>query len=61
VLKTLQLFPGYKKDEKAHWLYVRGGESDQNLLILDDATVYNANHLFGFFRYLTAMPSKALR
>jgi outer membrane receptor protein involved in Fe transport len=30
-------------------LYIRGGGPDQNLIILDDAVVYNANHLFGFF------------
>ena len=30
-------------------LYVRGGGPDQNLIILDGATVYNAQHLFGFF------------
>lgn len=50
VLKTLQLFPGIQKGrEGSTGLYVRGGGPDQNLLILDDATVYNANHLFGFF------------
>ncbi|WP_077919271.1 TonB-dependent receptor [Spirosoma sp. 209] len=50
VLKTLQLLPGVQKglDGQAG-LHVRGGGADQNLLILDDAPVYNANHLFGFF------------
>lgn len=50
VLKVLQLMPGVQKGtEGQSGLYVRGGGPDQNLLILDDATIYNANHLFGFF------------
>lgn len=50
VLKTLQLMPGVQKgNEGFSGLYVRGGGADQNLIILDDATVYNASHLFGFF------------
>lgn len=50
VLKTLQLMPGVQKGtEGTAGIYVRGGGPDQNLIILDDATVYNANHLFGFF------------
>lgn len=49
VLKALQLMPGVKKgNEGAAGIYVRGGGADQNLLILDDAIVYNAFHLFGF-------------
>lgn len=50
VIKALQLLPGVQKGtEGSAGLYVRGGGPDQNLIILDDATVYNANHLFGFF------------
>lgn len=50
VLKTLQLMPGVQSGtEGSSGIYVRGGGPDQNLLILDDAPVYNANHLFGFF------------
>lgn len=50
VLKSLQLMPGVQKGtEGQSGLYVRGGGPDQNLIILDDAVVYNANHLFGFF------------
>lgn len=50
VLKVLQLMPGVQKgSEGQSGIYVRGGGPDQNLLILDDATVYNASHLFGFF------------
>jgi hypothetical protein len=49
-LKVIQLMPGVQKgSEGTSGLYVRGGGPDQNLIILDDATVYNAYHLFGFF------------
>lgn len=50
VMKVLQLMPGVQKgSEGSSGLYVRGGGPDQNLIILDDAIVYNASHLFGFF------------
>ncbi len=50
VFKTLQLMPGVQKGSEGNGgLYVRGGGPDQNLIILDDAPVYNAFHLFGFF------------
>jgi len=50
VLKVLQLMPGVQKGSEGNaGIYVRGGGPDQNLIILDDAVVYNANHLFGFF------------
>ncbi len=50
VFKALQLMPGVQKgNEGSSGIYVRGGGPDQNLIILDEATVYNANHLFGFF------------
>lgn len=48
--KAIQLLPGVQKgSEGSSGIYVRGGGPDQNLIILDDATVYNATHLFGFF------------
>ncbi len=50
VMKVLQLMPGVQKgSEGSSGLYVRGGGPDQNLIILDDAIVYNVSHLFGFF------------
>ena len=50
VLKIIQLLPGVKPaGEGASGFYVRGGAADQNLILLDEATVYNASHLFGFF------------
>lgn len=50
LIKTLQLKPGVQSGgEGTSGLYVRGGGPDQNLVLLDDALVYNASHLFGFF------------
>jgi hypothetical protein len=50
VLKVLQLLPGVQRgSEGSAGFYVRGGASDQNQILLDDAPVYNAYHLFGFF------------
>lgn len=50
ILKTLQLLPGIKSAGDGNsGFYVRGGGADQNLILLDDAPVYNAAHLLGFF------------
>jgi hypothetical protein len=50
VLKVLQLTPGIKRGgEGTIGMYVRGGGNDENLILLDEATVYNAGHLLGFF------------
>ncbi len=50
VVKTLQLLPGVMNvGEGSTGFYVRGGGADQNLILLDEATVYNASHLLGFF------------
>lgn len=50
VLKTIQLLPGVSSvSEGGQGFYVRGGGPDQNLVLLDNAHVYNASHLFGFF------------
>ncbi len=50
ILKTLQLMPGVQSaGEGNSGFYVRGGGPDQNLILLDDAVVYNTGHLFGFF------------
>ena len=55
VLKTLQLLPGVQSGaEGMSGLYVRGGSPDQNLILLDDAPVYNVSHLFGFFSVFNA-------
>lgn len=50
ILKTIQLMPGVASGgEGSSSFYVRGGSGDQNLILLDEATVYNASHLLGFF------------
>lgn len=50
ILKTLQLLPGVGgAGEGNSGFYVRGGGPDQNLILLDEAVVYNTGHLFGFF------------
>lgn len=50
VLKTIQLLPGIQASGEGNsGFYVRGGGPDQNLVLLDDAVVYNTGHLFGFF------------
>lgn len=50
IIKTLQLLPGVKTAGEGNTgIYVRGGGADQNLILLDEAPVYNASHLLGFF------------
>jgi CarboxypepD_reg-like domain/TonB-dependent Receptor Plug Domain len=50
VLKSIQLMPGFKSaGEGNSGFNVRGGGTDQNLILLDEAPVYNASHLLGFF------------
>ena len=55
ILKTIQLLPGIQAGgEGSTGFYVRGGGPDQNLILLDEAPVYNASHLFGFFSVFNA-------
>lgn len=50
LLKVLQLMPGVTQgNEATGGMFVRGGTDDQNLVLLDDAVIYNVGHLFGFF------------
>ena len=50
VIKAIQLLPGVQStSEGSSGFSVRGGSSDQNLILLDESTVYNASHLMGFF------------
>ncbi|MDQ3110569.1 MAG: TonB-dependent receptor [Bacteroidota bacterium] len=50
ILKTIQLLPGIKSGgDGGGGFFVRGGAADQNLILLDEAPVYNASHLLGFF------------
>jgi hypothetical protein len=55
VLKAIQLLPGVQSAGEGNTgLYIRGGGPDQNLILLDDAPVYNTGHLFGFFSIFNA-------
>lgn len=50
VIKSLQLTPGVKAaSEGGAGFFVRGGTADQNLILLDNVSLYNASHLLGFF------------
>lgn len=50
IIKVLQLLPGVQTtSEGSTGFSVRGGNSDQNLILLDEATIHNASHLMGFF------------
>jgi len=61
ILKTITLLPGVKSSGEGNaGFYVRGGGVDQNLILLDNATVYNASHLFGFFSVFNADAVKNL-
>ena len=55
LLKVVQFLPGVRNaGEGSSGIYVRGGGPDQNLILLDDAPVYNTGHLFGFFSIFNA-------
>ncbi|AQG78944.1 TonB-dependent receptor [Spirosoma montaniterrae] len=55
IVKGFQLMPGVQKGiDGSGALYVRGGNGDQNLIILDEAVVYNAYHAFGIFSVFNA-------
>ena len=59
LIKTLQLMPGIKTTgEGTTGFFVRGGGVDQNLILLDEAPVYNGSHLLGFF---SVFNSEAIR
>ncbi|SDW84531.1 Outer membrane protein beta-barrel family protein [Lutibacter oricola] len=50
IIKSIQLLPGVTNSgEGASGFNVRGGAEDQNLILLDEAVIYNSSHLFGFF------------
>jgi len=50
VIKSITLLPGITNaGEGSSGFNVRGGAADQNLILLDEATIYNSSHLFGFF------------
>lgn len=62
VLKVIQQFPGVTTNgEGASGFNVRGGAVDQNLVILDEATLFNTSHLFGFFSVFNSDAIKDIR
>src|SRR6187401_3678850 len=61
ILKAIQLLPGVRNAGEGNaGFYVRGGGPDQNLIMLDEAVVYNTGHLFGFFSVFNADAIKSL-
>ncbi|MEM9987315.1 MAG: TonB-dependent receptor, partial [Bacteroidota bacterium] len=61
LMKVVQLLPGVTKGgEGTTSILVRGGDPDQNLILLDEAVVYNVSHLFGFFSVFNADALKDL-
>jgi hypothetical protein len=59
VIKSLQAVPGIKSyGDGSTLFYVRGGNSDQNMILIDEAPIYNPSHLFGFF---TAIAPDAIK
>lgn len=62
IIKTIQLLPGVQSlGDASTGFYVRGGAVDQNLILLDEAPVYNASHLLGFFSVFNADAIKDLQ
>ena len=62
LIKILQLKPGITAgSEGTTGIFVRGGGADQNLIVLDEAVVYNPNHLFGFFSTFNSDAVKDLK
>jgi hypothetical protein len=62
ILKSIQYLPGIQGGgEGSSGLYVRGGGLDENLLLLDEAPVYNASHLLGFFSVFNSDAIKDLQ
>ncbi len=55
ILKSLQMLPGVTNNgEGTGGFHVRGGAQDQNLVLLDEAIIYNTSHMFGFFSVFNA-------
>ena len=61
VIKSIQLLPGVQSGGEGNsGFYVRGSGTDQNLILLDEATIYNPDHLFGFFSIFNADAVKSV-
>ncbi|MEM9143238.1 MAG: TonB-dependent receptor [Bacteroidota bacterium] len=62
ILKSLQMLPGITNNgEGTGGFHVRGGAQDQNLVLLDEAIIYNTSHMFGFFSVFNADAIKDLK
>ena len=62
VMRLLQLMPGIQSgSEASSAVYVRGGGPDENLIILDDAILYNTSHLLGFFSVFNGDAIKSIQ
>ncbi len=62
VMKSLEMMPGITFfGDGSTFFFVRGGNRDQNLVLIDDAPVYNPSHMFGVFSSVTPEAVKSLR
>ncbi len=62
VIKSLQMLPGVTKNgEGSGGFHVRGGAVDQNLVLLDEAIIYNTSHMLGFFSVFNADAIKDIK
>ncbi|GAA3612474.1 TonB-dependent receptor [Flavivirga amylovorans] len=62
VIKSLQMLPGVTKNgEGSSGFHVRGGAVDQNLVLLDEAIIYNTSHMLGFFSVFNADAIKDIK
>ncbi|MFK7807108.1 MAG: TonB-dependent receptor [Saprospiraceae bacterium] len=62
IIRGLQTIPGIKAhSDGSAFFFVRGGEKDQNLMIIDDAPIYNPAHLFGFYSVVIPDFTKSIK
>ncbi|MBK8503471.1 MAG: TonB-dependent receptor plug domain-containing protein [Saprospiraceae bacterium] len=62
MIKGLQTLPGIKThSDGSAFFYVRGGDRDQNLIIIDDAPIFNPAHLFGFYSMVIPEATKEIK
>ncbi|WP_103866867.1 TonB-dependent receptor [Aquimarina sp. I32.4] len=62
IIKSIQMLPGVTKNgEGTSGFHVRGGAADQNLVLLDEAIIYNTSHLLGFFSVFNADAIKDIK
>lgn len=62
IIKSIQMLPGVTNNgEGSSGFNVRGGAADQNLILLDEAIIYNSSHLFGFFSVFNADAIKDIK